>query len=110
MRLAIALILLAMMPGGVHADAASDLSAARDLWHAVAITTYTFVYTDRSDMMIAPPCNWDVLRTHVRNGKPTLSVVLSGMGLAQSAQCCRHPSGETRPGQSKPSSRSWSAK
>jgi hypothetical protein len=81
MRLVVALTLLALTPGAVRADAASDLSAARAMWKTASITTYSFVYTDHGDTMIAPPCNWDVLRTHVKNGKPTLSVVLSGMGL-----------------------------
>jgi Family of unknown function (DUF6174) len=80
-RLVVALTLLAVTPAAVRADAASDLSAARTKWKTASIATYTFVYTDRGDTMIAPPCNWDVLRTHVKNGKPTLSVVLEGMGL-----------------------------
>jgi hypothetical protein len=80
-RLVAALTLLALTPGVVRADAAGDLSAARDRWKTASITTYSFVYADHGDTMIAPPCNWDVLRTHVKNGRPTLSVVLSGMGL-----------------------------
>jgi hypothetical protein len=80
-RLVVALTLFALTPGDVRAGAASDLSAARAMWKTASITTYSFVYTDRGDTMIAPPCNWDVLRAHVKNGKPTLSVVLSGMGV-----------------------------
>jgi Family of unknown function (DUF6174) len=81
MRLIVTLALLVLTPGAVRADAASNLAAARNVWKAASITTYSFVYTDGGDKMIAPPCNWDVLRTHVKNGKPTLSIVLSGMGL-----------------------------
>jgi hypothetical protein len=81
MRLADVLALFALSPGAVRADTASDLSAARDLWHAASITTYSFVYTNRDDTIMAPPCNWDVLRTHVRKGKATRSVVIRGIDL-----------------------------
>jgi hypothetical protein len=74
------LSLFALSPGAVRADALGDLSAARDLWKAVSIANYTFEYTNRDDTLMARPCNWDVLRTHVRNGKPWLSVVVSGIG------------------------------
>jgi hypothetical protein len=80
MRPAVVLALLALSSSAVHADARSDLSAARDLWKAASIANYTFVYINRDDTLMAPPCNWDVLRTHVRNGKPKLSIVLSGIG------------------------------
>jgi hypothetical protein len=80
-RLGIALAMLILTSGIVRADAASDLSAARAMWKTMSVTTYSFVYTEHGDIMIAPPCNWGVLRTHVKNGRPTLSIVLSGLGL-----------------------------
>jgi len=72
--------LFALIPSVVGADAASDLPAARAKWKVAAIATYSFVYTDKGDMMIAPPCAWYILRTHVRNGKPSLSVIVGGGG------------------------------
>jgi Family of unknown function (DUF6174) len=80
-RLPIVVTVFALSPGVVSADAASDLFAARELWRAASISTYSFVYTSRNAVMIAPPCNWDVLRTRVRKGKATLSVVISGIGI-----------------------------
>ena len=74
-------VVFALSPGAVSADAESDLSAARALWHAASIGTYSFVYTNRDDTLIAPPCNWDVLRSRVKKGKATRSVVMSGIGL-----------------------------
>src|ERR1700732_1584861 len=79
-RLAIVFALITVAPGVVCADAASDLSAARDLWNSASIANYSFVYTNRDDTLMAPRCNWDVLRTHVKNGKASLSVVIRGIG------------------------------
>lgn len=80
MRTAVVLVLLALSSNAVRADPANDLVAARDLWHAASISTYSFVYTNRDATLVAPRCNWDVLRTHVKKGRPTLSVVLRGIG------------------------------
>ena len=77
-RLVVALF--ALTPGVVRADYASDLSAARAMWKTASIATYSFVYTDRGDTLIAPRCAWGVLRTRVKNGKPSLTVVVDGRG------------------------------
>lgn len=71
-------LLLGLLPQFAAADARSDLEAAKERWRTASITGYTFEFRDQGDLLIAPACSVDAVRTLVKGGKPILTVVTSG--------------------------------
>ena len=64
----------------VLADPSSDFNAAKNRWRSASIANYAFTYIDRSDRLVAPKCNVDLVRTRLKGRNSSRSIVLSGLG------------------------------
>jgi hypothetical protein len=79
MRLAAALLLSGVIATEVaHADADSDFRNAYAIWRSRAETSYSFDFSLRDEVVVAPPCGGATIRVVVKNGVPNKKVVVKG--------------------------------